>query len=87
MPSPKTPKYKLLLDEGLPPRRYFPKLNAYYNIKHIKHDLNHAGITDKSVYQLAHDSGRLLVVFNTKDFFKVTRFTNAVYYFSIHQSH
>ncbi len=32
-------KFKILLDEALPPRQQFPKTNAIFDVKHIKHDL------------------------------------------------
>ncbi len=61
-------KYKLLLDEGLSLAKSFPKLNNIYNLKHIVHDLRKSGIKDKLLYDLATKEGRILIVFNVKDF-------------------
>lgn len=61
-------KYKLLLDEGLPPRNRYPKLNSLYDIKHIVHDLGFSGIKDIPLYELANKETRLILIFNTKDF-------------------
>lgn len=43
---PKFYKHKLLLDEGLYPRKSLKRINNRYNIKHIKHDLCKGGIKD-----------------------------------------
>lgn len=61
-------KYKLLLDEGLSLAKSYPKLNNIYNLKHIVHDLNQSRIKDKPLYDLATKEGRILIVFNVKDF-------------------
>ncbi len=39
-------KHKLLLDEGFPPRSYFPRLNQRFEVKHIKSDLRKIGLPD-----------------------------------------
>ena len=71
MPSKKHKRYKLLLDESLPPRNFYPVTNNLHNIRHIKHDFNKGGISDQKVYDLARSSKRIVVVFNKKDFKKL----------------
>ncbi|HCS79214.1 TPA: hypothetical protein DIV55_05765 [Patescibacteria group bacterium] len=61
-------RHKLLLDEGFPVRSYFPRLNARYDLEHIKEDLHLSGISDHNVYEIATKEGRLVVTFNEKDF-------------------
>ena len=61
-------RYKLLLDEGLPPRNRFKILNSRHNLKHIKHDLGKSGISDEKVWELAIKDGRLVITYNVKDF-------------------
>lgn len=68
MSSKKTTRLKLLLDEGLPPKDRFPKLNNLHTVKHIKHDLKKGGSKDPIVYKLAEKEKFLVIVFNTKDF-------------------
>lgn len=66
--SKKVTKYKLLLDEGLFYPKYFPNLNNIHNLKHIVYNLHLSGIKDESLYDLATEEGRILIVFNVKDF-------------------
>lgn len=61
-------KYRILLDEGLPPRNFYPELNSRHDVKHIVHELSRSGIKDPPLYELANIEKRLIVVFNTKDF-------------------
>lgn len=61
-------KYKLLLDEGLPPRVKLPRVNSRHNLRHIKNDFDLGGISDPKVYQKAATEKRLLITFNVKDF-------------------
>lgn len=61
-------KHKLLLDEGFPPRSYFPMLNQRFDVKHIKTDLRKIGLPDNEIYALAVQLGRLIVTYNDKDF-------------------
>lgn len=61
-------KYRLLLDEGLPRKENYPQSNNYHNLKHIVHDIDRGGASDKEVYAIANKEIRLVVVFNTKDF-------------------
>jgi hypothetical protein len=61
-------QHKLLLDEGFPPRSYFPNLNQWFNVKHVKDDLRKIGLPDEEVYALAIQLKRLIVTYNAKDF-------------------
>jgi hypothetical protein len=61
-------KHKLLLDEHLPPRQALSRLNARFDVKHIKHDLHHGGMDDQPIYELARSQGRLILTSNVKDF-------------------
>ena len=61
-------KHKLLLDEGFPPRSYFPQLNQRFDVKHVKDDLRKIGLPDTEVYEIAIKLRRLIVTYNTKDF-------------------
>jgi predicted nuclease of predicted toxin-antitoxin system len=60
-------KHKLLLDEQMSPRQYLPHLNEHLDVKHIKHDLHHAGMDDPLVYELASKQGRIILTTNVKD--------------------
>lgn len=73
MPQPKGAKrkfhkYKLLLDENLPPRQIFRQLNSRYSLKHIVHDCNMEAALDPAVYNFAAKENRLIITFNDKDF-------------------
>lgn len=68
---PKFYKHKLLIDEGIFPRRSLRRINNRYNIRHIKHDLHHGGITDKAVYELACRQNRIIITYNIADFKKL----------------
>lgn len=68
MRSQRHKRYKLLLDQGLPPRQNYRELNSLHDVKHIKHDLKFAGLSDEKVFAKASREGRLLVTFNIKDF-------------------
>ena len=61
-------KHTLLLDEGFPPRIYFPRVNQRFDVKHVKNDLKKIGLPDEEVYALACQHKRLIVTYNTKDF-------------------
>jgi predicted nuclease of predicted toxin-antitoxin system len=61
-------KFRLLLDENMPPRQRFPRLNSRFDVKHIRDDLHKTGLKDPLVYQLAHHNNRLIVTFNGDDF-------------------
>ena len=68
MTSKKHTRHTLLLDEGLPPKESFPKLNNLHTLRHINHDLKKGGSKDKNIYDLARKNKYMVVVFNTKDF-------------------
>ncbi len=61
-------KHKLLLDENMPSRLEFPRLNGLFDVKHIRDDLKSGGLSDPQVYDLAVKQQRLIVTFNAKDF-------------------
>lgn len=61
-------KHKLLLDEGLPVKTFFPRLNSRFDLKHLTTDFKKSGIKDPQVYKLAVKEKRLVVTFNDKDF-------------------
>ncbi|GGS82851.1 DUF5615 family PIN-like protein [Streptomyces cinerochromogenes] len=61
-------KHKLLLDENMPPRGVFPRLNEHFDVKHVDHDLSQGGIKDASVYELARTASRIIVTQNVKHF-------------------
>jgi predicted nuclease of predicted toxin-antitoxin system len=64
-------KFKLLLDENMPPRQRFPRLNRRFDVKHIRDDLNQSGLKDPPVYELASKLNRLIITFNGDDFMKL----------------
>ncbi len=68
MSSRKHTRYKLHLDEGLPPKETFPTLNNLHSLKHIKHDLKQGGAKDQEIYKIAEEGSYLVIVINTKDF-------------------
>jgi predicted nuclease of predicted toxin-antitoxin system len=61
-------KHKLLLDEHLPPRQFLSRLNAHFDVKHIKHDLHRGGMDDQPIHELAVEQGRIILTSNVKDF-------------------
>ena len=61
-------KHKLLLDENMPPRAEFPRVNGLFDVKHIRDDLDSGGVPDPQVYELAAKLQRLIVTFNARDF-------------------
>jgi len=65
---PKFYKFKLLLDENMPPRQRFPRLNSRFDVKHIRDDLDQSGQKDQLVYVLASKLNRLIITFNGDDF-------------------
>ena len=68
MPTKRLQKHRLLLDEALPPKQRYPKLNSFHDVKHIEHDLKMGGSNDKNVYKYAIKEDRILITFNVKDF-------------------
>lgn len=69
-------KHKLLLDENFPIRTHFPALNRRFDLKHIKADLNHEGLSDPEVYTLARKQRRLVVTRNIKHFKELAQTSN-----------
>lgn len=61
-------KYTLLLDEGFPTRKYFPRLNDRHRPRHIVEDLKQGGILDEKVYAIASKEHMIVVTYNYKDF-------------------
>ncbi len=61
-------KHKLLFDENMHPRSYFPSLNDKFNLKHIAADYKKSSLPDPQVYELAKKENRLLITYNVKDF-------------------
>mgnify|MGYP001579570198 CR=1 FL=1 len=68
---PKFYKHRLLLDEGLYPRKSLKRVNGRHNIRHIKHDVHKGGITDIEIYKLACAQKRIIITYNIKDFQKL----------------
>jgi len=64
-------KFKLLLDENMPPRQRLPRLNSRFDVKHIRDDLNQSGLKDQPVYTLASKLNRLIITFNGDDFVNI----------------
>ena len=73
---PKFYKHKLLLDEGIYNRQSLKRINARYNLKHIKLDLNKSGIKDEEVYEIACKQKRIIVTSNQKDFKKLASWSS-----------
>src|SRR5579859_7527911 len=61
-------KHKVILDENMPPRIEFPRLNGMFDVKHIRDDLNSGGLSDPRVYDLAVKLKRLIITLNVKHF-------------------
>ncbi|HVA97096.1 MAG TPA: DUF5615 family PIN-like protein [Candidatus Acidoferrales bacterium] len=66
-------KHKLLLDEGFPPRWYFPHVNQRFDVKHIKSDLQKTGLSDEKVYTVAVEMKRIIITYNVKDFKRLAK--------------
>ncbi len=65
-------KFKLLLDENLPPRTSFPRLNGRYIVKHVIHDFHKKSSTktilDSEVMAIGIKMKSIVVTINKKDF-------------------
>ena len=61
-------KHKLLLDENMPGRQAFPRLNRLFDVKHVRDDFKSAGTSDQQVYNIAEQSKRLIITYNVKHF-------------------
>ncbi|HVF69701.1 MAG TPA: DUF5615 family PIN-like protein [Xanthomonadales bacterium] len=67
---PKKPhKYKILLDENMPPRSRLPRLNNRFDVKHIREDFKRVELSDPEVYVEALKLKRISVTLNEKDFY------------------
>lgn len=66
-------KHRLLLDEGLYPRKVLTRTNNRHGLLHIKHDLNKGGFKDIQVYEIAVKQKRIIVTYNVRDFKKLAR--------------
>lgn len=64
--SPKQNRFRLLLDEMLPPRSKFPSINKYHDLKHVVRDFNLEGISDDKVVRFAKKEKRILISKNSK---------------------
>ena len=69
-------KHKLLLDEGLYPRKSLPRINSRHDVKHVKNDLNRSGIKDEEIYKMAVKQKRIIITYNTKDFREMAKSNN-----------
>lgn len=61
-------KHKILLDENVYYRAYFPILNSLFDVKHITEDYHQVGLKDPQVYKYAVSLERMIITFNIKDF-------------------
>lgn len=61
-------KCKLLLDENLPQRKKFTRLNNRFNLRHVVHDYHRSGISDKELFKIAEKQQRIILTLNEKDF-------------------
>jgi hypothetical protein len=61
-------RFKILLDEGLPPRKKLPRLNERHDVKHSRDDYKLGGLSDEKVYEQAIKTKRILVIYNVKDY-------------------
>jgi predicted nuclease of predicted toxin-antitoxin system len=70
MPSKRVGKYNILLDENLPPRIKFTKLNSYHHLRHIVHDYGFPGALDTYIYAVAKKNNWLIMTLNIRHFHK-----------------
>ena len=61
-------KHKILLDENVHYKTYFPVLNSFFDVKHITEDYHKVGLSDLQIYKYALSLKRIIVTFNIKDF-------------------
>src|SRR5437879_5707814 len=71
-------KHKLLLDENVHYRAYFPVLNSLFDVKHITEDYHQIGLSDPQVFKYAIHLGRIIVTFNIKDFQELVKTSNQI---------
>jgi len=69
-------KFKLLLDENMPPKNRFPRLNNRFDLRHVIHDIKlKQGTSDKNVFELAKKDNFIILTFNYKHF-QIFKFNN-----------
>lgn len=63
-------KFRILLDENFPIKKFFPRTRSRFDIKHLIEDysIRVRGISDEEVYELAKKEKRLIVTMNVDDF-------------------
>lgn len=61
-------RHKLILDEGVESRRFFPQLNNLFNVRHITQDYKFTGLSDSDVHAIAVKEKRIIITYNIKDF-------------------
>ena len=66
-------KHKLLLNEGIYPKKSLKRINKRYSIKHIKQDLHMGGAKDQEVYDIACKQKRIIITYNTIHFRKLVK--------------
>ncbi len=69
-------KHKLLLDENVHYRSYFPILNSLFNLKHITENFHEVGLSDPQIFKFAIATGRIIITFNFKDFEELVKTSN-----------
>src|SRR3989344_6894346 len=74
---PRFHRHKLLLDEGLYPRKSLSRVNSRHDVKHIKHDFHQGGIKDEEIYKIAIKQKRIIVTYNTRDFKRMAENSNS----------
>ena len=74
--SPRFHRHKLLLDEGLYPRKSLLRINSRHDVKHIKHDFHIGGIKDEEIYKIAVKQKRIIITYNTRDFRKMAKYSS-----------
>src|SRR4051812_25359431 len=73
-PMPKSySRHKLLLDEQLYARESYPRLNEYFDLKHVRNDLHLGSATDPRVEDVAKAHGRIVVTQNGKHFRRLVK--------------
>lgn len=76
--SPKQNRFRLLLDEMLPPRSKFSGLNKYHDLKHVVRNFHLEGISDDKVVKFAKKEKRILISKNSKHMIKLCEHESVV---------
>lgn len=71
-------RHKILLDENVHYRSYFPTFNSLFDVKHITEDYNQIALKDPDVYKYAVKEKRMLVTFNIKDFRELAKISKKI---------